>query len=77
VKLHATALVLAVVLVAVDLLTPAHGEGWHAWPGFDLGYGLAACVLIVLLSKALGRAGIQQPESFYGEDDDRHEGGAS
>lgn len=56
---------LAAALVAGDLLGHAHGEAWHAWPGFDLVYGLGGCVLIVWVSKALGRAGIQQPEAFY------------
>lgn len=42
---------------------------WHSVPAFDLVYGAAGCALIVLGSKALGAAGLQKPESYYGEDE--------
>ena len=58
---------LGLLLVVADLATPAHGSGWHGWPGFGLIYGLVACVTIVVVSKALGKAGIQRSEDFYDE----------
>jgi len=62
----------AVALSLLDLLGHPHGEDWwHHVPGFDLLYGLAGCLLIVIGSKALGKLGIQRPERFYerGEDE--------
>lgn len=48
----------------------AHGAApWHAWPLFDLAFGLLGCALIVVASKGLGRAFLQKPESFYREDE--------
>ncbi|HUG52804.1 MAG TPA: hypothetical protein VMR21_04360 [Vicinamibacteria bacterium] len=42
---------------------------WHAVPAFDLVYGFLGCALIVVASKALGRAGVQRPEPDLGEDE--------
>lgn len=42
---------------------------WHSAPAFDLVYGFLGCALIVVASKALGRARVQKPESYYGEDE--------
>lgn len=36
---------------------------WHEWPGFSGALGLVSCVVVVLLSKALGRAFLQRPEA--------------
>ena len=38
----------------------------HLW-GADFLYGLIGCVVIVLLSKALGKLFIQRREDFYDE----------
>ena len=55
--------VIAVATVALDLLAHPHGETWwHHTPGFDLLYGFAGCAVIVIVSKALGKAGLQRPE---------------
>lgn len=35
---------------------------WQGIPAFDLFYGFVGCVAIVVLSKALGKAGLQRPE---------------
>lgn len=45
--------------------------GWRALPAFDFVYGLVGCVAIVLISKALGRIGLQKPEGWDapGEED--------
>ncbi|MBD3219940.1 hypothetical protein GF314_01750 [bacterium] len=41
-----------------------HVPGWWAW------YGGLGCAVIVVVSKALGKAWLQKPEDFYGESDD-------
>ena len=38
--------------------------GWRALPAFDFAFGLVGCVAIVLVSKALGRLGLQKPEGW-------------
>lgn len=62
----------ATALTAVVELTPlieAHGDRWwQHLPAFDLVYGFAGCVAIVLVSKALGAAWLQRDERYYGED---------
>ena len=61
-------IVAAVVLVALEWspLSEAHGHHWwHVLPGFDLLYGLAGCVAIVLVSKALGAVWLQRDERYY------------
>ncbi len=45
----------------------AHTE-WETWPGFWTVFGLAGCILIVLLSKAYGRAGILTREDYYDDE---------
>jgi len=54
------------VLVDAVLLNkePAHTGPEH-WPGFWSLFGFVACVLIVLLSKWFGHAGIMVPEDYY------------
>lgn len=51
--------------VAVEWLLPA-GEPslpwWHRTPAFHAAYGLVGCVLIVVVSKALGKYWLQRPE---------------
>ncbi|HVR28198.1 MAG TPA: hypothetical protein VMS86_01580 [Thermoanaerobaculia bacterium] len=42
---------------------------WHSMPGFDLACGLAGCWVIVVVSKALGRAGLERPEPHYGDEE--------
>jgi hypothetical protein len=58
----------AVALVALEWspLSEAHGHRWwHVLPGFDLLYGLAGCVAIVLVSKAIGAVWLQRDEDYY------------
>lgn len=56
----------AVLALAVGVEVLAHGDHaggfWHAIPGFHFVFGLLACYAIVVLSKGLGRLGIQQPD---------------
>jgi len=44
----------------------AHTKAEHL-PAFWSVYGFIACVLIVLLSKAFGKAGIMTREDYYDE----------
>jgi hypothetical protein len=60
----AMALVL-VALVAVEALFVPHYHPrfpWHHVPGYAAMIGLFACLFVVLLSKALGKALLQRPE---------------
>ena len=62
------ALVVAAVAgtLALDLRAHPHGETWwHYLAGFDYVYGCLGCVAIVIVSKALGKAGLQRRERFY------------
>ena len=42
---------------------------WHDVPGFDLLYGFAGCIVIIVLSKAAGQAWLQRDERYW----ERHE----
>lgn len=57
------------VSLAAELLFPAADPSlpwWHRMPGFHALYGLAGCAVIVAVSKALGKAGLQRPEDEDG-----------
>ena len=64
--------VVLALLIVVDAL-PFLVDKEHAhtkaeqWPGFWSLFGFVACVLIVLLSKWYGKAGIMQREDYYDE----------
>ena len=67
----AGATVLAAATVALDLLAHPHGDTWwHHTPGFDLVFGFVGCVVIVVVSKALGKAALQRPERAAADSDD-------
>jgi hypothetical protein len=62
-------LALLVVLDALPFIVdkePAHTKAEHL-PGFWSGFGFVACVLIIILSKWFGHAGIMQREDYYDE----------
>jgi hypothetical protein len=42
---------------------------WHAVPAYDLVLGLLGGALLVVAPKALGRAGLRRPGTYYGEDE--------
>lgn len=53
------------VLVAIELLWVPHYSPkfpWHHVPGYAAIIGLGACLLVVQLSKALGKWVLQRPE---------------
>jgi len=54
-------------LIVVDALIPAQYERfpWDGIPGFGAVYGLVACLLIIVVSKALGYALLYRPEDYY------------
>jgi len=60
--------VVAVLLIAVEW-SPWHephgSHWWHQVAGFDLVYGLLGCVVIVIVSKALGVVLLQRGEKYY------------
>jgi len=57
------AIAILAMAVAVETLDHGHHGGalWHRLPGFHFAFGLLGCYAIVVVSKALGRLGIQQP----------------
>ena len=64
--------ILLVALVIIDAIPAfvdkqhAHTEAEH-FPAFWAVFGFTACVLIVLGSKAFGKAGIMKREGYYDE----------
>jgi hypothetical protein len=58
---------LLVLLVLLDLAVAHHPHfGLDGWFGFHAAYGFIACVVLVLLSKALGLI-LKRPDDYYGE----------
>ena len=53
-------------IVAVKVLHWGHGHFWfEELPAFGSLYGLLSCVLIVLVSKALGHGWLMKDEDYY------------
>jgi uncharacterized membrane protein len=54
-------------LIGVDVLVPAYYVRfpWDEIGGFGSLYGFVACVLIIVVSKALGYALLYRPEDYY------------
>lgn len=42
-----------------------HPHVWDKIPLFYAGFGFVGCVLIIIVSKALGKAFLQKPEDYY------------
>jgi len=58
-----------ILIIVVDFFIPRHnihffGDGI---PGFWSLFGFVACILIILISKWIGRLGIMQDENYYNE----------
>jgi hypothetical protein len=66
------ACVALVVLVALDAIPwvvnkdDAHTK-WEHIPGFWAAFGFLGCVVIILVSKCFGHAGIMKREDYYDE----------
>jgi hypothetical protein len=66
------ALALLVLLVLIDAIPGIiHKEHAHTaaerLPGFWAVFGFVGCVVLIILSKAFGHAGIMQREDYYDE----------
>jgi hypothetical protein len=71
VRLSFAALAGLVVVDAIPALVHKQGHA-HTWaeghvPGFWALFGFVGCVLLILLSKAFGQAGVMQREDYYDE----------
>ena len=71
-----TGVVLVALVVCVSVLLEivyrhqAHPAfWWQATPGFDLAYGIAACLALVLGVKWLGHAWLQRDRIYTDEDE--------
>ena len=55
------------LLVVLDLLTPSKYQRfpWDDIGGFGAVYGFVSCVLIIVVSKALGYALLYRSEDYY------------
>lgn len=61
-------LALCLAVAAIDLVFHRHvAHPWEAWPGFYSLYGFVACVLLVLVARALRRV-LLRPEDYYDAD---------
>lgn len=54
-------------LAALDLVLPRTHVSfwWDALPAFHLLYGFVACVLIIIVSKAVGHRWLMRGEDYY------------
>lgn len=57
-----TAFVLSLAAEALVRAAEATLPWWHRLPAFHAVYGVVGCVLIVVVSKALGKFWLQRPE---------------
>ncbi|MGQ4808850.1 hypothetical protein NKDENANG_02243 [Candidatus Entotheonellaceae bacterium PAL068K] len=56
--------------VVLELVSRHQGHAtfwWQSTPAFDLLYGFAGCIGIVLGSKWLGHVWLQRDENYYGD----------
>lgn len=54
------------IFVALDFFVEHHPYfSWEGTPGFFAVYGFISCVLIVAVSKLLGRLFLQKKEGYY------------
>ncbi|MCW3141091.1 MAG: hypothetical protein N2V72_02760 [Methanophagales archaeon] len=52
--------------VLVHLFIPSHAAFlWQEIPGFSAIYGFIGCILIIIVSKALGHYWLQKEEDYY------------
>lgn len=60
-------ILLTFVSIAVELLAPHYEHWWNRVPAFFAVFGFIGCVLIIFVSKALGRLFIQKKEEYYND----------
>lgn len=69
-KLKINFYILLVLLVILDLFIEKHPHyGWENLFGAYALYGFFACVVIVIVSKLLGKLWLQKPENYYDGDE--------
>ena len=58
-----------ILIVVIDFFIPRHEIHFigDKIPGFWSLFGFVACILIILISKWIGRLGIMQEEDYYNE----------
>ena len=58
-----------ILIFVIDFFIPRHEVHFvvDRIPGFWSLFGFAACVLIIIISKWIGRLGIMQDENYYNE----------
>lgn len=67
VLLKRIAYVLLALTVVIDFFLPRpylHFV-WDKIPGFSAVYGFISCILIIVVSKALGKLWLSKPEDYY------------
>jgi len=62
--------IVVVAAMAVSILAEffVHGHGEHPWwlvKGFYAGFGFVCCALIIIISKFVGHAFLDRPETYY------------
>lgn len=67
VLLRRIAWVTLALLVVIDLFLPRPYLHffWDRIPGFSAVYGFVSCILIIVVSKALGKLWLSKPEDYY------------
>ncbi len=69
-KLKINFYILLVILVILDIFVEKHPHyGWENLFGAYALYGFFSCVIIVIVSKLLGKLWLQRPENYYDGDD--------
>ena len=58
-----------ILIIVIDFFIPRHEVHFFGdrIPGFWSLFGFVACILIILISKWIGRLGIMQDENYYNE----------
>ena len=58
-----------ILIIVVDFFIPRYEIHFigDVMPGFWSIFGFVACILIILISKWIGRLGIMQDENYYNE----------
>ena len=65
------AIIVAMVLSIVAEVFVHHEDApWYMIKGFYAVFGFVSCVLIIVISKAIGRWFLDQPETYYDVEED-------
>jgi hypothetical protein len=69
---NAVLVVMALLVITDVFKEPAYERfAWDGFGGFAALYGFVSCVLIIVVSKALGYALLYRKENYYGESESR------